>query len=128
MANSAFDAITTRNAWYSGVALAQHEAVMYDAAGKYVKADGSRPFAGIVEYGCDAADQMVTVVRGVFSGIAASKITAGAYLVLGTDTSAGCWAPTTTTGTAVIGIALTAATAGETLAVQMLETPFTIPA
>lgn len=122
--DTAYEAITSRTAWYAGAALTKYDAVMLNAAGKYVKADGTRPFAGIVEYGCDAADQVATVVRGIYPGVANAAITAGAYL----KCVAGKWAPTATVGDVVLGVALTAATAsGETVSVQMLETPFTIP-
>ena len=49
MADTAFEAITTRQAWYAGEAVEKYDAVMIGTDGRYMKADGTRPFAGIVQ-------------------------------------------------------------------------------
>lgn len=116
--NTAFEAITTRSAWYAGEALAKYDAVEYGAAGKFVKATGSKPFAGIVQYGCDEADQMATVVRGAFPGVAESPVEAGDLV----GVSAGKFKKAS--GSAAVGVALTPAKAADDLfTVQILETP-----
>lgn len=120
MADTAFEAITTRQAWYAGEAVEKYDAVMIGTDGRYKKADGTRPFAGIVQYGAEEAGRMCTVVRGTFPGVAASAIAAGDPLKV----SAGKFAKQTT-GEAV-GIALTAGNTDELVAVAMLETPFSV--
>ena len=65
MANTAFEAITKRLAYYTDAAIDKYYGVQWGADGKLEKADGTRPFAGIVEYGTDAANQMATVVAGI---------------------------------------------------------------
>ena len=120
MANTAFEAITSRQAWYAGEPVAKYDAVMIGTDGKYMKADGTRPFAGIVQYGAEAADRMCTVVRGTFPGVAANTIAAGDPLKV----SAGKF-DKQTTGEAV-GIALTGGAADELIAVSILETPFSV--
>lgn len=116
--NTAFEAITTRAAWYAGEALAKYDAVEFGAGGKYMKATGSAPFAGIVEYGCDLADQMVTVVRGAFPGVAAAAIVAGDLV----EVTEGKFQKQAS-GTAV-GVALTPADSeGDLFTVNILETP-----
>lgn len=127
MADTAFEAVTSRNAWYAGEGLTKYQAAMINSSGKFVKANGTRPFAGMVEYGCDAADEVATVVRGVYPGIAGADLTAGQYVKPGTGATAGMWIATVATDS-VIGIALTAAVTGATASIQMLETPFTHPA
>lgn len=118
---TAFEAITSRQAWYAGETVSKYDAVMFGTDGRYKLADGTRPFAGIVQYGADAAGEMCTVVRGTFPGVASAEIAEGALLTV----TAGKFV-TATTGVA-IGVALTAAAAaGELVAVSMLETPFTV--
>lgn len=121
MADTAFEAVTTRQAWYASVALAKYDAAQHAADGRFEKADGTRPFAGIVQYGTDKAGDMATVVRGTFPGVANAAVTAGAVVM----TVAGKFA-VATTGKTAVGIALTAAAAGELFAVSILETPFTV--
>lgn len=121
MADTAFEAITTRQAWYAAEAVNKYDAVMHGEDGRYKKADGTRPFAGIVQYGAEAAGNMCTVVRGVFPGVAHEAIAAGDPLTV----NAGKFAKQTA-GEAV-AIALTAAAnADELLSVSILETPFTV--
>ena len=120
MAETAFEAITTRQAWYAGEAVSTYDAVMIGADGRFMKADGTRPFAGIVQYGAEEADRMCTVVRGTFPGVAANAIAAGDPLKV----SAGQF-DKQTAGEAV-GVALTGGKTGELIAVMMLETPFTV--
>lgn len=122
MADTAYEAVTSRQAWYAAEAVSKYDAVMIGTDGRYKKADGSRPFAGIVQYGAENAGDMCTVVRGTFPGVAKAAITAGALV----KPDAGQF--TTTTGADAVGIALTAASAaGELFAVSMLETPYTPP-
>lgn len=120
MADTAFEAITTRQAWYAGEAVEKYDAVMIGTDGRYMKADGTRPFAGIVQYGAEEAGRMCTVVRGTFPGVAANTIAAGDPLKV----TAGKF-DKQTAGEAV-GVALTAGNTDELIAVAMLETPFTV--
>ena len=82
--NTAFEAITTRQAWYASEELNKYEAAMLGTDGKYAKADGTGQFVGIVQYGAEAADRMVTVVKGTFPALAEAAVVAGARVTLGT--------------------------------------------
>lgn len=116
--NSAFEAITTRQAWYAAEALNKYDAVEFGTGGRFVKATGSAPFAGIVEYGCDEAEQMVTVVRGAFPGVAAATVAAGDQV----EVTEGKFQKKS--GGTAVGIALTPADSeGDLFTVQILETP-----
>lgn len=123
MAKTAFEAITTRQSWYASEVVEQYQAVEMGAGGKYKKADGTGLFAGLCEYGCEAAGRMITVVKGTFPGIASGAITEGDKLVVDTA-KPGC-VKTGTTGT-IIGVALNSATDGELVSVSMLEAPNTV--
>lgn len=123
---AAFEAITTRKSWYAGEKLSAYTGVQYGTAGKFVKADGTRPFAGIVQYGCDAADEMVTVVDGMFPAVASVAVTAGAIIAI--DTANPGKFKLAGASTAVCGIAMTDAGAGETFTLAMLPVTFTTAA
>ena len=82
-------------------------------------------FAGMCEYGCEAAGRMITVVKGTFPGIASGTVTAGAKLVV--DSSKAGYVKASTTGT-IIGVALNDAADGELVSVSMLEAPNTVTA
>lgn len=124
MANkTAFEAITTRQSWYASEAIDQYHAVEMGSAGKYQKANGTGMFAGMCEYGCEAADRMITVVKGTFPGIASGAVTAGAKLVVDTTNAGKVKAGSTGT---IIGVALNDAADGELVAVSMLEAPNTV--
>lgn len=125
MAKTAFEAITTRQSWYASEVVEQYHAVEMGNDGKYKKADGSGMFAGMCEYGCEAADRMITVVKGTFPGIASGAVTAGAKLTVDAS-KAGC-VKVGTTGT-IIGVALNDAADGELVSVSMLEAPNTVTA
>lgn len=112
--STAFESITTRKSWYAGEALSKYTGVMYKTDGTLIKATGSRPFAGIVEYGADAAGDMVTVVDGAYPAIAAAPIAAGALVTIGTQTAAGKF-EAAQAGNVVYGVALTAAAAADDL-------------
>ena len=123
MGNTAYQAITSRQAFYAAAAIAKYEAVELAADGKLALAVGSLPFIGIAEYGADAADEMVTVVRGTFPGIATEDVETGDYLVID-STKPGKFKVAGAEAT-VIGIAMSDGVTGDTIAVHMLETPFT---
>lgn len=123
MAKTAFEAITTRQSWYASEIVEQHHAVEMGDDGKYKKANGSGMFAGMCEYGCEAAGRMITVVKGTFPGIASGAVTAGAKLVV--DASKAGYVKAGTTGT-IIGVALNDAADGELVSVSMLEAPNTV--
>lgn len=108
MADTAFEAITSRQAWYASEPVARYHGVMLDATGKYAPADGTRPFAGVVQYGAENAGDMCTVVRGTFPMVTKESIAAGDYV--GVDDG---FAVKVTDASAAIGIALTSATAAE---------------
>lgn len=107
MADTAFEAITSRQAWYAAAPVDRYYGVMLDATGKYALADGTRPFAGVVQYGAENAGDMCTVVRGTFPMVAKETLAAGDYV-----TVEGGKAKKTTDVTKAIGVALTAATVG----------------
>ena len=122
MANTAFEAITTRQSWYAGDAVDRYDAVEFGEGGKYVKAPGKGVFAGMCEYGAEAADRMITVVKGTFPGVANAAILAGAKVTI--DSSLAGRIKTAGGSDPVIGIALNAAgAAGELVSVAMVEAP-----
>lgn len=75
--NTAFESITTRQAWHAAEVLEKYEAVMFDPDGKFALADGTGQFAGIVQYGAEAIDNIATVVKGIFPAIGSEDIVAG---------------------------------------------------
>lgn len=121
---SAFEAITTKQAWYAAEELAKYDAVMYGSDGKYVKADGSNVFVGIVQYGAEAADRMVTVVKGTFPAIGSTDLTAGMQVTIDAD-NPGMFIEADT-GDVVYGIALTAAKAGNLFTLAMNDVTVTV--
>lgn len=107
MADTAFEAITSRQAWYAAAPVNKYYGVMFDATGKYALADGTRPFAGIVQYGAENAGDMCTVVRGTFPMVAKETLVAGD--LIGVDAGK---AKKVTDASTAIGVALTGATVG----------------
>ena len=118
---TAFEAITTRQSWYASETVAKYDAVEIGSDGKYQKADGTGLFAGICEYGAEAADRMITVVKGTFPCVCSGAVTAGAKLTV--DTSKAGQMKTATSTDAVYGVALNAAAAGELVSIAMVEAP-----
>ena len=118
---TAFEAITTRQSWYASAAVAKYDAVEIGSDGKYQKANGSGLFAGICEYGAEAADCMITVVKGTFPCVCSGTVTAGAKLTV--DTTKAGQMKVATTNDAVYGVALNAAAAGELVSIAMVEAP-----
>ena len=116
MNSVAYEMITVRLSHYAASALAKYEAVMIDVNGKYAKADGTRPFAGVVEYGVDAEDEMVTVVKGIYPIIAGADIAQGDLLTVLNGK-----VQTALATEQVIGVALTAGVTGYLVSVQMVE-------
>ena len=115
---TAFKAITTRVAYHATTALAPYEGAQWSATGKLEKADGTRPFAGIVEYGTDIADGVVTVVRGIFPAKAGV-----ANIAVGDAVTFANGALVTAT-TAALGIAVSAGTeVGDLVGVAIYESP-----
>ena len=122
---AAYEMITARRSWYSAEAVAKYAGVQFDATGKLEKADGTGPFAGVVEYGSDEAGQIATVVYGDYPVVASGNVTVGAKITID-GSAAGKFKVATGTGTAVYGIALTAAAAGELFTLSMLPVATTI--
>ena len=118
---TAFEAITTRQSWYASAAVAKYDAVEIGSDGKYQKANGSGLFAGICEYGAEAADRMITVVKGTFPCVCSGSVTAGAKLTV--DTAHAGQMKTAASADAVYGVALNAAAAGELVSIAMVEAP-----
>ena len=118
---TAFEAIPTRQSWYASAAVAKYDAVEIGSDGKYQKANGSGLFAGICEYGAEAADRMITVVKGTFPCVCSGAVTAGAKLTV--DTAHAGQMKTATSADAVYGVALNAAAAGELVSIAMVEAP-----
>ena len=118
---TAFEAITTRQSWYASEIVAKYDAVEIGSDGKYQKADGTGLFAGICEYGAEAADRMITVVKGTFPCVCSGSVTAGAKLTV--DIAHAGQMKTATSTDAVYGVALNAAAAGELVSIAMVEAP-----
>lgn len=118
---TAFEAITTRQSWYASEAVAKYDAVEIGSDGKYQKADGTGLFAGICEYGAEAADRMITVVKGTFPCVCSGSVTAGAKLTV--DTAHAGQMKTAAESDAVYGVALNAAASGELVSIAMVEAP-----
>lgn len=127
MANTAFEAITSRQAWHAAGALPKYYAAMIDAEGKLAKADGTRPFIGIVQYGAAAEDDVATVVKGSFPAIGSEEISAGDLLTLDSGDNAGKFKVADTEGDVVYGVALTGAAAGDLFTIAMNDVAQTIP-
>lgn len=81
---NAFESISTRIAWFASEKLERYQAVQYDADGNFEVADGTRQFAGIVQYGADEAGKMVTTVQGIYPAISDGAIEAGDYVTIST--------------------------------------------
>lgn len=118
---TAFEAITTRQSWYASETVAKYDAVEIGSDGKYQKANGTGLFAGICEYGAEAADRMITVVKGTFPCVCSGAVTAGAKLTV--DTAHAGQMKTATSADAVYGVALNAAATGELVSIAMVEAP-----
>lgn len=118
---TAFEAITTRQSWYASAAVAKYDAVEIGSDGKYQKANGTGLFAGICEYGAEAADRMITVVKGTFPCVCSGAVTAGAKLTV--DIAKAGQMKVATTNDAVYGVALNAAATGELVSIAMVEAP-----
>lgn len=121
---SAFEAITTRQAWYASEEVEKYDAVMFDAAGKYVKADGTGVFQGIVQYGAETANDMATVVKGTFPAIGSVDISAGDKVTI--DATKPGRFKVAATGAAVYGVALTDGKADNLFTLTMNDVPLTI--
>ena len=122
---AAFEAITTRQAWYASEVLDKYDAVMIGEDGKYAKADGTSVFAGIVQYGAESENDMVTVVKGTFPAIGSEDITAGDKVTID-GAAAGKFKIADTAGDAVYGVALTDGKAGNLFTLAMHEVPLVI--
>lgn len=122
---AAYEAITTRLSGYSADEIAKYAAVMYDANGAFDLADGTRPLAGIVEYGAEEAGIMITVVRGAFPAIGSEDIEKGDLLKI--DASNPGKFKVAAATEAVAGVALTDAAAGDLFTVALTESAFTVP-
>lgn len=120
---TAYEMVTSRISNYANEAVSKYQAVAIDTNGNYCVATGTtKPFVGICQYGEEAAGRVITVVRGIFPGIASAAINAGDPVVPTTDGKF-----VKATSGAVIGVAMSkAAKAGELFGVQILDTPFTI--
>lgn len=113
---TAFQSITSRLAWYTDKAIEHYYAVQWGTDGRLTLADGTRPFAGIVEYGNNGADQMATIVTGIFPVVAGVEITTGDMIAF----TAG--AAVKANG-AAYGIALNDAKQGTLVGVALFATP-----
>ncbi len=76
--STAYEAITSRLALPTAEAIEQYDAAQIDTAGLIAKADGTRPFIGVVQYGAEAAGNMATVVKGIFPVKVSAKVLKGA--------------------------------------------------
>lgn len=120
MADTAFESITTRYSWYAAEAISKYYAVMSGTDGRLKKADGTRPFIGICQYPAEAADRMVTVVRGIFPGLLTEDAAKGSLLTID-STAPGKFKIADTTDR-VYGTLLADNTAGDLASIMMVET------
>lgn len=120
--NTTFEAITKRMAYYTNAAISKYYGVQWNSDGLLELADGTKPFAGIVEYGADAAGQLATTVMGIYPGIASTAdMPKGAYISFKDGKLV-----TVTSGTA-LGITVSAGTKVDDLVgVALFDAPFTI--
>ena len=109
---SAFESPSIRLAFYANEAVEKYDGVEIDTDGKFAKATQANPFIGVCQYGAEAANNMITVVKGIFPAKAAEEITAGDDISVGTTAGTFIVAVTTEgSETDVIGKALTGAAA-----------------
>lgn len=120
---TAFEAITARQSWYASEDILANFGVQFDAAGQYAKADGSRPFAGVVQYG-GKDGEMITVVKGAFPARANEVIEAGDMVTI--DATEPGTFKVADAGDTVYGVALTGADQGELFTLSMIEVPYTV--
>ena len=124
---TAYEAVISRQAGYAAAAVAQYYGVMFDATGKFAKADGSRPFAGVVQYGASAADEIITVVKGDYPVIATETVEAGDLITIASGADAGKFKVAGTAADVVYGVAMTDAAKDEIFTLSMLPVMTTIP-
>lgn len=119
MNGAAFEAISTRFAWYTAVAVEKYQAVELDADGNLTLAVGDGQFMGIIQYGSDVVMAMVTAVKGAFPAVVTGAVTAGQRVTIDAA-NAGQFKPALT-GDVVYGTALTAAAAGKLATIQTAD-------
>lgn len=119
--STAFEAITTRQAWYAGEPIAKYDAAMYNSAGKLVKADGTGQFAGIVQYGAETDADMTTVVKGTFPAVCSVDIAEGSKVTV--DSVNPGKFKVAVAGNVVYGIALTSAIKDNLFTLSMADVP-----
>lgn len=119
MADTAFEAIVSRQAWHTAAILPPYHAVMVDSDGLFNLSDGSGPFVGIVQYGAEAAGDIATVVKGSFPAIATVDVDAGDALTIN-SAAAGKFKKAAQADT-VYGVALTSAAAGDLFTLYMSD-------
>jgi len=108
---SAIESPSTRLAWYAAEELKQYYAAEIDADGKIAKATQAGQYVGQVQYGAEAEDDMVTVVKGIFPAIATEAIEVGDDISVSATAGVLMVAVTGPGATTVIGKALSAAAA-----------------
>lgn len=119
MANTAFEAITIRQAWYATAVLDKYTATEFGADGNIVTATGAGQFAGIVEYSNNNAGEMVTVVKGMYPAIASVDITKGDAVTI--DSANPGKFKKAATGNTLYGTAMNTAAAGALFTVAMAD-------
>lgn len=77
---SAFEQITSRLALPAEEIMKKYYGVEIGAKGTFVLATGARPFAGVVQYGAEAAGDYATVVQGIFPVLVSAEVALGARL------------------------------------------------
>lgn len=124
MATTAFEAITTRQAWYATAVLEKYTAAEFGVDGNIVAATGAGQFAGIVQYSNDVAGNMVTVVKGMFPTVASVAITKGDKVTI--DAANAGKFKVAATGNTVYGTAMNTAAAGDLFTVAMSDVTKTV--
>lgn len=117
--NQAFEMITSRVAHTADMGVNKYEAVAINADGRYTRANGTLPFIGMCQYPCDKANQVITVVRGIYPAWAGAAMAKGARVAIDAE---GKLIPAAGNAT-VVGISLTSCGIDELFALQMLDTP-----
>lgn len=85
MPNTAFESITSRQAWYAGAELPKYIAAEFAEGGNLYPATGIGMFAGIVQYPAEETGHMATVVKGIFPAMASQPIATGQLVTLDMD-------------------------------------------
>lgn len=77
---AAYEQIVSRMALPVGEVVSKYQAAQISTAGVIELADGTRPLAGIVQYGAESIGDMATVVKGIYPVLVSADVLKGARL------------------------------------------------